>query len=118
MYTRTQNHKNKTIFCSYCEHTGIVRNPNFEEIGQEPLVPCPRCVLTKCECGGQTPYYIEKDQTISDCYCREVRMKINRIKTIYSHSGIEKKYQWRFFNAFEANSKLASNAKNVAYDIV
>lgn len=118
MPTKTQKNDTKSIFCAFCEHTGIVRNPHFEEIGQEPLVPCPRCVLTRCQCGGQPPYYIEKDGTITDCYCRDIRMKINRIKAIYLRSGIDKKYQWRFFNSFEANSKLASNAKNVAYDIV
>ncbi|HPD06211.1 MAG TPA: ATP-binding protein [Spirochaetota bacterium] len=118
MQTKTKTTSQHNTFCSYCEYTGIVRNPNFEQIGEEPLVPCPRCVLTKCQCNGLPPYFIEKDGMISDCDCRAIRMKINRIKTIYAKSGIDKKYQWRFFNSFEANSKLAANAKNIAYDLV
>ncbi len=108
----------KPRFCSYCEFTGIVRNPYFQEMGDVPLQPCPRCVESKCTCGGEEPYFYYKDGIIRECACRETRMKIQRINAIYARSGIDKKYRWRFFDSYNSNHKLAADAKNAAYDIV
>lgn len=105
-------------YCSFCEFSGIVRNPHYLDLGEEPLAPCPKCVLTHCECGGEDPWFMVKDGKIVDCACRDIRMKIERIKAIYKRSGIDKKYQWKFFDAFESTNNLTSKAKNMAYDIV
>ena len=83
-----------------------------------PLQPCPRCVESKCTCGGEEPYFYYKDGIIRECACRETRMKIQRINAIYARSGIDKKYRWRFFDSYNSNHKLAADAKNAAYDIV
>lgn len=105
-------------FCSYCEHTGIVRDPYYEQTGGIPLSPCPKCVLVKCACGGVAPYFLYVDETIRDCECRGIRTKIERINAVYARSGIDKKFRWRSFDSYESIHKLASDAKSAAYDIV
>ncbi len=105
-------------YCSFCDFSGIVRNPHYIDLGEEPLAPCPKCVLSQCECGGEDPWFIVKDDKIMDCPCRDIRMKIEKIKSIYYRSGIDKKYQWKFFDSFESTNNLSSKAKNMAYDIV
>lgn len=105
-------------FCSFCDRTGIVKNPLFMEMGEEPLTPCPKCVAPKCRCGGEDPYFIYEKDIIKDCFCRETRMRIARIKRIYLQSGIDKKYHWKFLGDFETLNKSTNEAKNAAYDIV
>ncbi len=105
-------------FCTYCEHTGIVHEPGFEVMGEAPLSPCPRCVMPSCKCGGESPYFYYDNGEIRDCPCRSVRMRIDRINSIYARSGIDKKYRWRFFDSYDSIHKLASDAKNTAYDMV
>jgi len=106
-----------TKYCSYCDKTGIVHNPYFKELGETPLNPCPKCVISKCKCGNQEPYYYYDGSEIKECFCREINMKIDRIKKIYNRSGIDIKYQWKFLNDFESINKQSSDAKNAAYDI-
>lgn len=110
--------KKAAEFCSFCDHTGIVRNPYFQEVGESPLSPCPKCVMSRCSCGGERPYYYFEDDAVRDCSCRATRMKIDRIVEIYERSGIDRKYRWRFFGSFESLHKMAAEAKNAAYDIV
>jgi len=105
-------------FCTYCEHTGIVHEPGFEVMGEVPLSPCPRCVIPSCKCGGESPYFYYDNGEIRDCACRSVRARIDRINAIYARSGIDKKYRWRFFDSYDSIHKLASEAKNTAYDLV
>lgn len=104
-------------FCSYCEHTGILRNPYYNELGELPLAPCPRCVEPKCRCGGAEPYFYY-DDGVKPCPCRATRMKIKLINQIYRRCGIDRKYRWRFLNEFEARNKLTETAKHAAYDII
>ena len=108
----------KTKFCSYCDKTGIIKNPHFEQMGEVPLTVCPKCVQTKCQCDEEDPYFIFENDTIRDCNCRETRMKIQRIIRIYNTSGIDKKYQWKFLSDFEALNKQTNEAKNMAFEIV
>jgi DNA replication protein DnaC len=110
--------KEAAIYCKYCDHTGIERHPYFKEMGDVPLVPCPKCVVTKCRCGGERPYFYFENDEIKDCFCRATRVKIDRINDIYARSGIDKKYRWRFFSGFESVNKQAADAKNAAYEIV
>ncbi len=110
--------KTKNINCDYCEQTGIIHDPHFMVNGESPLSPCPKCVIPKCVCGGESPYYFIKDRQMMECHCRESRMRIDRVKKIYKTSNIEKKYQWKFFNDFEIRNDFAKKAKNAAYDIV
>lgn len=105
-------------FCDYCDRTGIVYNPGFEALVLSPLVPCPKCVEPKCRCGKVSPYYYFIDGEIRDCSCRDIRIRIDRIKAIYGRSGIDRKFQWKHFGDFEAVDKKANDAKNFAYDIV
>ncbi len=105
-------------YCIHCDKTGIIHNPHFEELNEVPLSPCPKCVLTKCSCGGEDPFYTFKDGQVYDCFCRETRTRINRINSIYDRSGIEKKYRWKRLGDFKPVTKLVSEAKNYAYDIV
>ncbi|HDP81065.1 MAG TPA: cell division protein ZapE [Spirochaetes bacterium] len=105
-------------FCSFCDYTGIVRNPYFKEMGDVPLSPCPKCVQAHCVCGGVDPYYYFENDEIKDCHCREIRMKIDRINAIYQNSGIDRKYRWRFFDTYDSISKMSSDAKSAAYDLV
>ncbi len=105
-------------YCSFCDKTGIVKNPHFLHLGNDPLSPCPKCVLTRCNCGGEDPYFIYHDGKIEECPCRDTRIRIAKSIRVYHHSGIDKKYQWRFMGDFESISKLTSDAKSAAYDIV
>ena len=101
--------------CTYCEFDGIVHNPYYDVQGESPLIPCERCVLPDCKCGGVAPYYIFEDGKISDCPCRSVRMRIERIKNIYNRSGIDRYFKWKFLGNYDANrSRMASEAKNAA----
>ncbi len=115
----TMTHDKKK-FCTFCDHTGIVIQPHFEELGENPLIPCPRCVLKNCKCGGDPPYYYfdRKAGRVEDCSCRETRVKIERSMNIYARSGINKKYRWKFLSHYESVNKTASEAKSFAYDIV
>ena len=110
--------KNKNQHCPYCDYTGIIYNPSFDKMGDNVLSPCPKCVIPKCKCEGEEPYYYNYDDKISTCHCRETRMKIEKIIRIYYSSGIEKKFRWKTFNDFEAVNPLLASAKRAAYDIV
>lgn len=109
---------NKERYCSYCDYSGIIQNSGFETMGGDALSPCPKCVIPKCRCGGEDPYYYYDGENILPCFCRETRMKIDRVIEIYYASGIDKKFKWKTFNDFDAGNKLAAAAKNAAYDIV
>lgn len=113
-----QNTAEQSRYCQYCEKTGVIHEPYFDELGELPLHVCPKCVEPKCKCGGKDPYYYFENGEIKNCPCRDSRLKIERINRIYETSGIDKKYRWRFINNFEANSKLASEAKTEAYNII
>lgn len=108
----------KNPFCSFCDHTGIVRNPYFREVAEEPLTPCPKCVLSHCRCKGEDPYFYWENDLIRECFCRGIRMKIDRVNAIYARSGIDRKYRWRFISEFESRNKLTEEAKSAAYDII
>lgn len=110
--------KQKKPFCGFCEHTGVVRDPYYKEVGGEPLKPCPQCVLNKCKCGGEVPYYYPENDHIQECYCRPIRNKIAKINATYWSSGIDKKYQWRFIDEFKGVTRETAEAKNIAYDII
>lgn len=113
------NKKENSQFCPYCDHSGIIFNPSFEVMGENALTPCPKCVVPRCKCGGEEPYYYSDGDNISPCFCRETRLKIDRIIDIYNSSGIEsRKYKWKTINDFKVENKLASEAKNAAYDII
>ena len=105
-------------YCSYCDHTGIIHEPYFDHLGRVPLSPCPKCILSKCQCQGEDPYYYFKDQQIQDCYCREIRLKIAKINKLYNQSGIDKLFRWKFFTDFVVKNKELGQAKNMAYDLV
>lgn len=108
-----------TKSCPYCEYTGIVHPDHFMELGEDPLSPCPRCVMPLCKCGGQEPYFYREGGKILDCHCRPTRMKIERIKKIYNRSGIDRKFQWKYLGDYDATrSKMANDAKNAAYEII
>ncbi len=114
---KTINSKEEKKFCSFCDFTGIIRNPYYEHTDEKPMTPCPRCVVPDCRCGGEEPYYYF-DGGIKECSCRPIRMKIDLIEQIYRRSGIDKKYRWRFINEYQSRNKLAEAAKNAAYDII
>ena len=105
-------------YCDYCEKSGIVFNPHFKELGEVPLIPCPKCIIPHCRCGGKEPYYYYENNSIKTCPCRNIRIKIDTIMKIYQNSGIDKRYQWKRFSDFNAHSKLAEKAKVKAYEIV
>ena len=105
-------------YCSYCDYRGIIISPYYHELGDEPLSPCPRCILSKCKCNGKEPYFFFENSEIRECYCRDTRLKIEKIKAIYARSGIDKKYRWRFINEYESINKLAAKARTLAYDII
>ena len=105
-------------YCDYCDGTGIVRNPHFMEMGEPPLSPCPRCVIEKCRCNGEEPYFYFEDGIIHDCFCRESRSKIDRVISIYKRSGLDRKFLWKSFNDFRTGNSQSADAKKAAYDIV
>lgn len=106
-------------YCQFCEKTGIILNEHYQELGEAPLAPCPRCVVPTCKCNGEEPYYVYDNDQIQVCPCRETRLKIERIKSIYYNSGIDRRYLWKTFSDFKVqDNKLAGEAKNFAYDIV
>ncbi|HNR89776.1 MAG TPA: ATP-binding protein [Spirochaetota bacterium] len=105
-------------FCSYCDHRGIIINPLYREMGENALLPCPKCIQNTCACGGVDPYYFNDNGVIRECHCRSIRLKIDRIAVRYAQSGIDRKYRWRFINDFQPVSKAAEAAKAAAYDII
>lgn len=106
-------------FCSFCEYSGIIYNPAFDIQGENVLSPCPRCVVTKCKCGGEDPYYYFENDEITPCPCRGTRMKIERILDIYYSSGIDKKFRWKNISDFKVtNNRLAAEAHKAAYEII
>ncbi|MCP4132988.1 MAG: ATP-binding protein [bacterium] len=109
--------KIKELYCDFCDRTGIIHERHFEQLGRVPLSPCPKCVVPKCKCGGEDPYFYYED-TIKNCFCREIRMKIDKINKIYTQSGIDKKFRWKLLGDYEGRNKLTNEAKNAAYDIV
>jgi DNA replication protein DnaC len=108
----------KQKYCSYCENTGIVFNIHFAELEENALTPCPKCVITKCKCGGEEPYYHFNNGRISECFCREIRMKIQRINYIYAFSGINRKYQWKRIADFKPVNNQIAEVKTAAFDII
>ncbi|MBN2158697.1 MAG: ATP-binding protein [Spirochaetes bacterium] len=108
----------KAKYCNYCDNTGIIHNPHFSELGENALAPCPKCVIAKCTCGGEDPFYIFRDGKIEECFCRETRMKILKINAIYNRCGINRKYRWKRLNDYKSVNKQAEDAKNTAYEIV
>jgi hypothetical protein len=37
--------KKSTKYCSFCDFTGITINPKAYMMGEDPLVPCEKCVM-------------------------------------------------------------------------
>lgn len=118
----TQSKKNepgkKQQYCSYCDYRGIIINPHYQELGEEPIMPCPKCILSECTCDAREPYFVLENDAIKKCFCRDTRLKITQIKGLYEHSRIDKKYLWRFINDYESGHKLAQKARSEAYDII
>jgi len=105
--------------CSFCEYEGIIHPEHFQELGEDPLLPCPRCVIPLCKCNGEEPYFYREGNKIIDCPCRFSRMRIGRIKSIYRTSGIDRKFQWKYLMDYDATrNKMANDAKNAAYEII
>lgn len=105
-------------YCDFCDGTGIVHEKQHELHGVMPLSPCPNCVVPKCHCGGKAPYLYLENGVVRECYCRDTRINIDRMKRIYTQSGIDRKYQWKYINDFRATSKSIETAKTAAYDII
>ena len=110
--------EDKKNFCPYCDYTGIVHNQGFELLGENVLNPCPKCVIPTCKCKGEDPYYFYDGENIIPCPCRDVRMKIDRVISIYYSSGIGKYFRWKTWGDFKPESELAQKAYSTAYDIV
>ena len=108
----------KSLYCDFCEKTGIIHETHDHELSELPLNPCPKCVVPQCRCGGEEPYYYFNDDDIEFCFCRDIRMKIDRVNQIYKRSGIDRKYRWKFLNDFKVKNEQAGKAKKLAYDIV
>ncbi len=105
-------------FCSFCDHRGIICNTDAYLTGSDPLLPCPKCVLDKCKCGGKEPFYYIENNVVKECYCRPVRIKILRINYLYKTCGIEKKFLWRFISDFQCKTQKDNTAKKEAYNII
>jgi DNA replication protein DnaC len=114
-----QDTKKKTRpYCQYCEYTGTVHNSGAFITGDEPIFLCPKCSAVKCLCGGREPFYYAHEGRIMECPVRDLHVKIDKVKSIYNRSGIDKKFLWRFINEFNSVTKHAENAKKYAYDII
>lgn len=112
------NLKNQSKRCIYCgEYNGIVYNEKHI-LGEEPIVPCPQCIMPFCKCGGAEPYYYMENGGIQSCYCRDVRIRIDKIKRIYAVSGIDKKFKWKFLKDFKVMNKQGKDARSVAYNLI
>ncbi len=109
--------KNKK-YCSFCDFTGIIKNHGAYVTGEEPLSPCIKCVISKCKCNGEEPYFYYEDGKIIECSCSVIRFRISRINNLYKKCGIDKKYLWQFINEFNCINKNAELAKNTAFDII
>lgn len=105
-------------YCTYCNHTGIIKNADAYVLGNSPLEVCPKCVAPNCKCGGEEPYFYPGDDKIEMCICREPRLAIQKITNLYNQSGIDKKYKWRFLNEFQVRGKKDETAKKAAYHII
>lgn len=110
--------KKTSRYCDYCDNTGIIQNPHFLTLGENPLSPCPKCVEKKCLCGGEEPYYYFRDDVIEECFCRETRMRIAKIISIYNRSGINRKFQWKRLGDFKPVNKHAVELKTAAFEII
>ena len=110
--------KKEEKFCSYCEHRGMITNPEAHKDGSNPLIVCPKCVEAACKCGGNEPYYYTDGKEIIECPCRSVRMRIDRVHYLYDDAGIDRKYRWHFINEFNCRTEKEHAAKRAAYDII
>lgn len=111
--------KTKVVqFCQFCEGTGIIKNPDAYITGENPITPCPKCVLPHCRCGGESPYLYAENGKISECPCNPVRRRINRINVLFSKSEIDKKYRWLFLSDFNVKTQADNKVKSAAYKII
>ncbi|MFW5808586.1 MAG: ATP-binding protein, partial [Spirochaetota bacterium] len=106
------------MYCSFCEYTGIIKNPDAYILGKEPLSPCPKCVLETCTCGGVSPYLYIDGGRVSECACKPVRTRIERINRLINDSEIDRKYRWRFLSEFNVITPSENRAKAAAYKII
>jgi DNA replication protein DnaC len=105
-------------YCQFCEFTGTVHDSGAYITGEELLHLCPKCSGLQCKCGAKPPYYYAEEGRIVECPVRGLHIKIDRIKSLYQNSGIDKKYVWRFINEFNSVTKHAENAKKLAYELI
>jgi DNA replication protein DnaC len=105
-------------YCSFCEYTGIIKNPDAYITGGEPLTPCPKCVQKECKCDQVSPYLYLENGTIKECSCKPVRSRIERINRLISSSDIDKKFRWRFLSEFHVSTPAENRAKTAAYKIM
>lgn len=105
-------------FCSFCDHRGYIINPEAFELGEVPLSPCPKCVLTLCRCSGEAPYLFSEGDSVQMCSCSPVRSRIEKIRLLYAKSDLEKKYRWRFLGDFNCRVQPETKAKSLAYKII
>lgn len=110
--------KNEEKFCSYCEHTGIIHSVEEIKDGGNPLEICPKCVQPECRCGGVEPYYYSDGLHVVECPCRPVRLRIERVNSIYQKAGIDRKFRWRFINEFMCRGERDIEAKKQAFDLI
>ncbi|MDA3899341.1 MAG: ATP-binding protein [Spirochaetes bacterium] len=111
--------KTRTIkFCQFCEGTGIIKNPDAYITGENPITPCPKCVLPHCKCGGESPYLYIKEGKVAECPCNPVRYRINKITHLFAQSDIDKKFRWLFLNDFNVKTQTDNRVKSAAYKII
>jgi DNA replication protein DnaC len=105
-------------YCSFCDYKGYIINPDAYEIGEIPLLPCPKCVVPLCKCNNEAPYLYSDAENVLICSCSPVRTRIDKILSLYGKCDLEKKYRWRFLSDFNCRTQAETKAKTIAYKIM
>lgn len=83
--------------CPHCLSLGIIYDPQGGGWDTGALKLC-QCVDEKTLCDGKPPYEyfdVEKNAVIP-CPSRNTRIALEKIRNIYSRSGIPPRYRWKF----------------------
>jgi len=101
--------------CQVCNGEGYLFRPSGREKSLDFFEVC-RCIEEVCVCDKKPPYMFLNDElrVLSNCPCRETRLKIEHIKKIMRNSNIPYKYQYKRLPDFAINMADENASRNMA----
>lgn len=101
--------------CPLCEGQGFLLRPGGN-MARRTLIEVCSCIEEACVCDKKPPYLFhdEERNVLTECPCRKVRSKIDKIHRLYYKSRIPKLYQYRRLLEFNIESPDQGSSKNLA----